>query len=60
MTFFSEKKYYFFLFLIIAIGSLIRLDGFYSNGYWSDEWHTLFFSNPENSFSEIKYNLANN
>lgn len=60
MTFFSEKKYYFFVFLIIAIGSLIRLDSFYSNGYWSDEWHTLFFSNPEYSFSELKYNLANN
>lgn len=46
MTFFNEKNIIFLNFLIIVIGSLIRLGGFYSNF--------------ENSFSKLKYNLANN
>lgn len=53
-----KKKYNFYLFIIIALGFLLRVHGFNSNGYWADEWYTLFFSNPENSFVEFKLNLS--
>ena len=59
MFFFNSKKikYNFIIIIIIALGFLLRVYGFNTNGYWADEWYTIFFSNPEKTFAEFKFNL---
>jgi hypothetical protein len=53
-------NYYFVILIVIIFGFALRVYGFNSNGYWADEWYTLFFSNPNNSYTEFKYNLGPN
>ena len=54
----SKKNYYFIVFIILIFGFLLRIYGFNTNGYWGDEWYSLFFSNPNNTFTEFKFNLS--
>lgn len=56
----SKKNYYFVILIVIIFGFVLRVYGFNSNGYWVDEWYTLFFSNPNNLYAEFKYNLSPN
>jgi hypothetical protein len=60
INFESKKNYYFAILIVIIFGFALRVYGFNSNGYWADEWYTLFFSNPNNSYIEFKYNLGPN
>ena len=53
-----KRNYYFNIVIIIIFGFLLRIYGFSTNGYWGDEWYTLFFSNPNNTFAEFKFNLS--
>jgi len=53
-----NKFFHFFIFIIIVFGLAVRLYGFNTHGYWADEWFTLFYSNPENSYTQFKYNLG--
>ena len=50
----SKRNYYFVILIVLIFGFTLRVYGFNSNGYWSDEWYTLFFSNPNNSYAEFK------
>jgi hypothetical protein len=54
----NNKTFYLLIFVIILFGIVLRFYGFIANGYWTDEWYTLFFSNPANSYIEFKYNLS--
>jgi len=56
----SKRNYYFVILIVIIFGFALRVYGFNSNGYWADEWYTLFFSNPNNSYTEFIYNLGPN
>ena len=57
--FFLYQKKNFFLSIIFFLIILIKLKFFYG-GFWYDEWHTFFYSNPSFLSSENFYKLVNN
>jgi len=57
--FFFYQKENFFLFIVFLFVILIKLK-FFHGGYWYDEWHTFFYSNPNFLSLENFDKLVNN
>jgi hypothetical protein len=54
----NKKNYLLIVSLIIFFGCLLRFYRFFQDGYWQDEWYTLYFSDPGLSDVEFNYNLC--
>jgi hypothetical protein len=54
----NRKLYLLSVILIIFFGSILRFYRFSQDGYWQDEWYSLYFSDPGLSDLELNYNLC--
>ena len=51
-----NKNYNFLIITLFILGGFLRFYGFNTQGYWFDEWVTLWYSNPNFEWSNF-YNF---